>query len=177
MSDDEIPPPADARWRLFAAADMVFVYHLITKVDPRWWRFSRHGLEPSQAIATSRGTAAGALVLDGYGAPMACALLVDAGGSKVGTLEYFALPNPAAHELARRFAPDLIRAAFEGAPIERLYYERFENDPDVLGEVGSEFEVEVTYPDFAMVDGTYEARTTAVLTAERFREWLERRGT
>jgi len=166
-------PPADASWRLLEPSDMVFVYHLVTKVDPRWWRFSRHGLEPSQMLETARGTAAGVVVVDGYGAPVACALLVEAGTSGTGMLEYFALPNPDAQALARRFASDLVGAAFAGAPIRRLYYERFENDPDVLGEVGALFEGEVTFPNFAMIDGHYESRTTCVVSAERFTEWKQ----
>jgi hypothetical protein len=165
---DAIRPPSDATWRLITPKDTPFVYYLVSKVDPRWWRFSRHGLEPSLLVATARGTAAGVIVIDGYGQNVACALLADTGASGTGMLEYFALPNPDAQTLARRFAHDLVGAAFAGTPIRQLYYERFENDPDVLGEVGALFEVEVTFPDFAMIDGRYETRTTSVLTADRF---------
>jgi len=165
---DAIPPPRDATWRLITPNDTQFVYYLVSKVDPRWWRFSRHGLEPSHLVAIARGTAAGVIVINGYGLPVACALLADTGASGTGILEYFALPNPDAQALARRFARDLVAAAFAGAPIRQLYYERFENDPDVLGEVGALFEVEVTFPEFAMIDGHFETRTTSVLTADRF---------
>lgn len=164
-------PPAPPQWRLMSPADMPFVYHLITKVDPRWWRFSRGGLEPSRMIEVARSSAAGALVTDGYGKPVACALLADTGASGTGMFEFFALPNPEAEQLAREFAPELIEAAFAGAPIRRLYYERFHNDPDVLGEVGRLFELEVTFPNFASIDGRYEDRTTSVLTADSFRAW------
>lgn len=85
-----------------------------------------------------------------------------------GMFEYFALPTAHAEALARQFAPDLLAAAFTGADIQRLYYERFENDADVFGDMSALFEVEVTYPEFAMIGGRYENRTTSVLTRERF---------
>lgn len=122
-------------------------------------------------IETAQTTAAGVMVLDGFGKPVACALLADAGASGTAMLEYFALPDPESAALARRFAPELIDAAFIGASIRRLYYERFENDADVLGEVGKLFEVEVTYPRFATIDGAYESRTTLVLLRETFNAW------
>lgn len=171
MTDLSTQPPADASWRLFDPADMPFVYHLVTKVDPRWWRFSRHGLEPSKLLQTAQGIAAGVIIVDGFGSPVACALLADAGSSGTGALEFFALPDPQSEALARRFASELIDAAFKGAPIRQLYYERFENDADVLGEVADLFEVEVTYPDFAMIDGAFENRTIAMLTAKDFKAW------
>ncbi len=122
-------------------------------------------------LETAQGTAAGVLVIDGHGKSVACALLADAGASGTGMLDYFALPDPDAQALARQFAPELVDAAFSGASIRRLYHERFENDPDLLGEFSSLFEVEVTFPDFVMIDGRYEARTTSVLTAQRFEAW------
>ena len=164
---------ADGSWRLLTEADLPFVYHLITKVDPRWWRFSRGGLEPSHVLQTTRSAAAGVMLIDESGIPAACAILTDDGASGTGTLDYFALPNPHAETIARRLAPELIAAAFNGASIRRLYHERFENDPDLFGELSSMFEVEVTYPDFALVAGRYENRTISVLTAERFAEWQE----
>lgn len=164
-------PPGPPQWRLFAPADMPFLYELVTKVDPRWWRFSRHGLEPSRVIETTRAAAAAALVSDGYGKPVACALLADAGVSGTGVFEFFARPDPDSQQLAREFAPQLLEAAFAGTPIRRLYHDRFDNDTDVLGEVGRLFEVEVVYPNFALIDGKYEARTTSVLTAESFKTW------
>jgi len=155
-------------WRLFDTADVPFIYELVTKVDPRWWRFSRVGLEPSALLATTHGISAGVIVVNEHAAPVACAILASTGTAGTGMFEYFALPNAEAEALARKYAPDLLVAAFEGASLRRLYYERFENDADVLGDVASLFEVEVTYPEFAMIDGHYEARTTAVLTLERF---------
>jgi len=166
MSDT---PPGN--WRLFLPADLVFVYELVAELDPRWWRLSRHGLEPARMLALIRAAAAGVVVVDGGGKPVACALLAETGTVGTGLFEYFALPNPEAETVARHFASDLITAAFGGAPVRRLYYERFENDADVLGEVGELFEREVTFPDFAMIDGRYEARVTLSLSRERFAEW------
>ncbi|MCE9621743.1 MAG: hypothetical protein K8R99_05290 [Actinomycetia bacterium] len=157
-------------WRLAEASDIPFVYELVTKVDPRWWRFSRGGLEPSVLLSTAQGISAGVIVVDSVNNPVACAILADAGTMGTGMFEYYALPNPQAEALARRFAPELLAAAFAGAPIRRLYYERFENDAEVFGELSAYFEVEVTYPEFAMIDGRYESRTTSVLTLERFTE-------
>lgn len=170
---DVISPPADASWRLLVPADTPFVYYLVAQVDPRWWRFSRHGLEPMRLLETAKSAAAGVLIADEYGQPMACAILADAGASDTGILEYFALPNPRSQELARRFAPEIVGAAFDGAAIRRIYFERFKSDPDLLGELSTLFEVEVTYPEFAMIDGRYEDRTTLALTSERFASWRE----
>lgn len=176
MSDDLLSIDGsvpDGTWRLAEPTDLPFIYDLVTKVDPRWWRFSRMGLEPMQLLQTAEGTAAGVIVVDERGLPVACAILADAGSSGTGILEYYALPDPTSQALARRFAPELVGAAFGGAPIRRLYHERFDGDPDLLGKFSTAFEVEVIFPDFAMIDGYYEGRTVSVLTAERFFEWLQ----
>ena len=170
MSQIEQATPAGS-WRLLEPSDTPFVYHLVTKVDPRWWRFSRYGLEPSQLVQTAQGIPAGALVLDEVGRPVAAAILAETGSAGTAMLDYFALPVPQAEALACHFAPDLVLAAFEGAGLRRLYYERFRNDAHVLGDVAPFFEVEVTMPDFAMIDGVFEDRTTSVLTAERLAKW------
>lgn len=159
------------RWRLADAADIPFVYDLVAAVDPRWWRFSRKGLEPSALLATAGFIAAGAIVLDATERPVACAVLADASPTGTGTLDYFALPTDEAQALARHFAPEIVAAAFAGAPVRRLQHERFEGDADVLGDVAPLFETEVVFPEFALVDGRYEARTIAVLTADRFAAW------
>lgn len=161
-------------WRMAVADDSLFAYELATALDPRWWRFSRHGLHPHTAMEVASGIAAGATVLDGDGRPVALAVLVETGTTGTGTFEYYALPGT--EETARRMAPDLVAAAFAGAPIRRLYHERFEGDPEVLGPVAELFEVEVKYPQFALLDGKYETRCTSVLTRERFDRWWAQRG-
>ena len=162
---------AQPGWRLISRADTPFVYELVTLVDPRWWRFSRKGLEPSILLENAQSVAAGVIIHNETGRPVACGVLTDAGASTTGTLEYFARPDERSLSLARQFAPEIIRAAFTGSPIRRLYHERFEGDPDVLGEMADLFEVEVTYPSFALVAGQLEQRTVSVLTRERFSEW------
>lgn len=163
--------PGRAGWRLIEPADLPFLYQLVTLVDPRWWRFSRHGLEPAAMLQTVQGIAAGVIVHDDGHRPVAAGLLTDAGASGTGNFELFALPADDALATARAFAPELVAAAFAGAPIRRLYHERFAGDPEVLGAVGELFEIEVTYPAFAQIDGRYEDRTISVLTRERFEQW------
>jgi hypothetical protein len=160
-------------WRLVTPADLPFLYELVTLVDPRWWRFSRDGLEPQQVLAKAQTIAAGALVVDHQQRPVAAALLADAGASGTGSFEYFARPDAACEELAGAFAPELIAAAFAGAPVRRLYIERFDHDPRLLGELEALLVEEVRYPEFAMIAGRWEDRTIAVLTRERFEQWRE----
>jgi hypothetical protein len=166
-------PAAQPGWRLVSPADLPFLYELVTLVDPRWWRFSRDGLEPQQVLAKAQTIAAGALVHDHHQRPVAAALLADAGASGTGNFEYFARPDEASEELARRFAPELIGAAFDGAPIRQLYLERFDGDPELLGEIQPLCDLAVRYPEFAMIGGQWEDRTISVLTRERFQLWRE----
>ena len=131
----------DASWRLLGPSDLPFVYEVITAVDPRWWRFSRHSLDPRQSLATMQAASAAAIVLDEQGTPVACAILAETGVSETGMFDFFALPNPRAEALARRFAPELVGAAFAGATVRRLYHERFENDPELMSVIAPLFEV------------------------------------
>jgi hypothetical protein len=162
-----------AGWRLATRADSVFLYELIAAVDPRWWRFSRHGLEPSRLLGVMGQLSSGAVVFDGRQRPVAFAALADTGAAGTGAFEFFALPDPRSTALARRFAPELVAAAFAATQIRRLYRERFEGDTDLYGDIDDWFEVEVIYPDFALIDGRYESRIIDVVTRERF---LQRTG-
>lgn len=163
------------RWRLATPADLPFVYRLVTQVDPRWYRFSRHGLEPSGLIGLMGGIAAGAIVHDAEDQPVACALLADSTQSGTGTFEYYALPTEHAQRCAVAAAPDLLGAVFAASSPRRLYVERFQNDPLLLAEVIHLFRTEVVLPDFLMIDGVYEDRTTLVLTAEDWWPWQDAR--
>jgi len=167
--------PTEVRWRLASPADLPFVYRLVTEVDPRWYRFSRHGLEPSSMIALMGSIAGGAIVHDSNGQPVACALLADSSESGTGHLEYYALPTPHAERCAALAAPDLLGAVFAASTPRRLYVERFENDPQLLGDAAHLFTPEVVLPDFLLIDGTYEDRTTLVLTADVWWPWHEAR--
>ena len=159
------------QWRLATPADMPFVYRLVTQVDPRWYRFSRHGLEPHAMITLMGSIAGGAIVHDAIGEPVACALLVDSSESGTGNFEYYALPTAHAQQCAAVAAPDLLGAIFSASSPRRLYVERFENDPLLLGEAAHLFTTEVVLPDFLLIDGAYEARTTLVLTADVWWPW------
>ncbi|MDP2290404.1 MAG: hypothetical protein Q8M22_04405 [Actinomycetota bacterium] len=168
-------PPTEVRWRLATPADLPFVYRLVTQVDPRWYRFSRHGLEPSGMIGLMGGIAAGAIVHDSLDEPVACALLADSSASGTGTFEYYALPTPHAQRCAALAAPDLLGAVFATSSPRRLYVERFDNDPHLLGDAEQLLTPEVVLPDFIRIDGVYEARTTMVLTADAWWPWHEAR--
>jgi hypothetical protein len=172
-SADARTPVSQPGWRLVTPADLPFLYELVTLVDPRWWRFSRDGLEPQQVLAKAHTIAAGALVEDHERRPVAAALLADAGASGTGSFEYFARPDEASETLARGFAPALIGAAFDGAPVRRLYVERFDRDARLLGELEGLLVEEVRYPDFAMIAGRWEDRTISVLTRECYQRWHE----
>lgn len=164
---------AEVRWRVATPADLPFVYRLITEIDPRWYRFSRNGLEPSAMLGLMGTIAAGAIVHDDADLPVAAALLFDSSLSGTGTLEYYALPTEHAQRCARLAAPDLLAALFSTSDPRRLYVERFDDDAELFGDVAHLFEPEVVMPDFLRIDGTYEARTTLVLTSERWWQWHE----
>lgn len=172
MSDEA---SADAEhqgsWRLAGQTDVPFLYDLITIVDPRWWRFSRNGLDPRGVLQLIDTVTAAVVVVDATQRPVACAILVDAGASGTATFEYFALPDAEALATANHFAAQIVAAAFAGTSIRRLYHERFETDPFVLGETQELWELEVTYPEFALVEGRHQARTISALTRDRFEAW------
>ncbi len=161
------------RWRLAEPSDLPFVYRLVTQVDPRWYRFSRHGLEPSGMIELMGSIAGGAIVHDSLGEPMACALLADSSESGTGHFEYYALPTVHAARCAALAAPDLLGAVFAASSPRRLYVERFENDPELFGKAAHLFTTEVVLPDFMLIDGIYEQRTTLVLCADDWWAWHE----
>ena len=84
-------------------------------------------------------------------------LLADISGlSAVGMLETFAWPG---HEPAvASVFEELVDAAFAGAPVRKLYYERFDNDPDLLTTMSGAWELEATLPEFALIGGRYVDR-------------------
>lgn len=168
-------PSTQVRWRLATPADLPFVYRLVTQVDPRWYRFSRHGLEPSSMMGLMGGIAAGAIVHDSLGQPVACALLADSSASGTGSFEYYALPTEHAQRCAALAAPDLLAAVFATSSPRRLYVERFDNDPMLLGDAAHLFTTEVVLPDFMRIDGVYEARTTLVIADDVWWPWHDAR--
>jgi hypothetical protein len=160
-------------WRLASAADIPFVYDLVATIDPRWWRFSRHGLDPRRLLGTVESVAAAAAVVGDDGQPIGFSILADISGtSAVGAFEAFALPG---HEdEVASMVPELVSAAFAGAPVRKLFYERFDDDPDLLAYMPGAWQREVTLPAFALVGGTYVDRHIFGLSREEHGRWSER---
>lgn len=149
---------------------MAFLYHLAVTIEPWWWRATRFGAAPPVVVQCIRQMDAGAVVVDASGEPVGAAALAE--GSTVAltaVLDLHALPDPAAHEVVRSVAPDLVRAAFEGAGLRRLYHHQLDGAPDLLGATADLWRPEVVVPDFAMVDGTWRTMTHRALGAEEFR--------
>ena len=84
-------------------------------------------------------------------------------------------PRRTRERCAALAAPDLLGAVFASSSPRRLYVERFDNDPLLLGDAEGLFTPEVVLPDFIRIDGEYEARTTLVLTADAWWPWHEAR--
>jgi hypothetical protein len=125
-------------------------------LDPRWWRVTRGGTSPVAVASTLRRSRSVAVVTAG-GRPIGVAALVEHdGGSATAVLELHAWPG--AEALVRRVAPAIVRAAFVGGGLRRLYHRTFVDDPDVLGDAASWFTAEVRYPAFAWIDGAYRDR-------------------
>lgn len=160
-------------WRLAGPHDISFVYELVTTLDPRWWRFSRHGLDPRRLIASAESVAAGATVFDDTGSAIGFSALADVSGtSAVGQFEVFAWPGHEA-EVAR-VVPELVAAAFAGAPIRKLFHERFDDDPDLLAVMGAAWQREATLPEFAMIGGRFVDRHIFGLSRAEHERWSAR---
>jgi hypothetical protein len=160
-------------WRLAGAADIPFVYELVAIIDPRWWRFSRHGLDPRRLLGSVESVAAAAAITDDDGRPIGFSILADVSGtSAVGAFEVFAVPG---HEDAvASMVPEIVGAAFAGAPVRKLFYERFDDDPDLLVHMAGAWQQEVTLPAFAMVGGRYVDRHIFGVSREQHARWSEK---
>jgi len=159
-------------WRLASAADIPFVYELVSTIDPRWWRFSRHGLDPRRLLDSVESVAAAAAILDDDGKSIGFSILADVSGtSAVGAFEVFSLPS---HEDAvATIVPEIVGAAFAGAPVRKLFYERFDDDPDLLVHMTGAWQQEVTLPAFALIGGKYVDRHIFGLSREQHSRWSE----
>ena len=69
--------------------------------------------------------------------------------------------------------PELVGAAFAGAPVRKLFYERFDDDPDLLVHMPGAWQQEVTLPAFALVGGNYVDRHIFGLSRDDYRNWSE----
>ena len=160
-------------WRLANAADIPFVYDLVAAIDPRWWRFSRHGLDPRRLLGVVESVAAAAAIIADDARPIGFSILADVSGtSAVGAFEVFAVPG---HEdEVAWMVPDIVGAAFGGAPVRKLFYERFDDDPDLLVHMSGAWQHEVTLPGFALIGGRYVDRQILGLSRDQHDRWSER---
>ena len=160
-------------WRLAGVADIPFVYDLVATIDPRWWRFSRHGLDPRRLLGTVESVAAGAAILGEDSQPIGFSILADVSGtSAVGAFEVFALPGH--EEAVASMVPELVSAAFGGAPVRKLFSERFDDDPDLFVHMPGAWQQEVTLPAFALIGGRYVDRHIFGLSREEHERWSAR---
>jgi hypothetical protein len=160
-------------WRLAAPHDAAFVYEFVAAIDPRWWRFSRHGLDPRRLLMTAQSVAAGAVILDDNSQPVGFSLLADVSGtSAVGHFEVFAVPGRE-HDVVP-IVPEVVAAAFGGAPVRKLFHERFDDDPDLMTAMPGAWQLEVTLPEFAMIDGRFVDRHIYGLSRAEYERWSGR---
>ena len=108
---------------------------------------------------------------DDAGNACGIAALAEVGrGSGTAMLDLIAAPDDDAIAVVRRSARQAVAAAFLGTPIRHLYFERFDDDPDLLTEMSC-WVHEVTLPEFALVDGRYADRLTFGLSRAEFDQW------
>ena len=167
------PTSTPARWRFAERADATFLYDLAVAIDPFVWRFSRHGLVPFRALDTVGEYAAIVVVEFDDGTPCGFGGLVDlTGDGRCGQLDLHASPFPAAIGAVRRCAPDIVAAAFSNAPLQRLYVERFDSEPDLFADVAG-LRLDVEIPEFAHVRGRLATRSTSSLSRPEYERSLE----
>lgn len=160
-------PSSDVNWRLFETADVLFAYQLAVGNDPRWWRVSRRGLAPESVVQVLSEYSAGVVIADRSG-DVGIAALAEVGAAGTGLLEVWSLPDDGARKSVASVMVELIASVFGVSGIRCLYHERFDGDPWILGRTETLWRTEVTYPDFALVDGSYEARHIRVLQRDEF---------
>lgn len=122
---------------------------------------------------TADSVAAGAVILDDSQVPVGFSILADVSGtSAVGAFEAFAVPG---HEddVALQVV-DIVAAAFAGAPVRKLFYERFDDDPDLIVQMAGAWQKEVTLPAFALIGGRYVDRHIFGLSREQHTQWTDR---
>ncbi len=149
---------------------MPFLYHLAVTTEPAWWRVTRLGAAPPLVLQRLQQCDALAVVMAPSGDLVGAAALAE--GSLVAAtavLDLQALPEPEAQAVVAALAPDIVRAGFEGAGLRRLYHDRFDGEPDLLGATSPHWAAEVRYPDHARIDGALRARTTYALGSDTFR--------
>jgi hypothetical protein len=90
----------------------------------------------------------------------------------VGAFEVFATPG---HEDAvASMVPELVGAAFAGAPVRKLFSERFDDDPDLFAYMPGAWRQEVPLPAFALIGGRYLDRLIFGLSRQEHEQWSAR---
>lgn len=171
IAPDEDDPASVARWRFTTPADAPFLYGLALALDPRIWRVSRHGTAPLQALEAFNEYAASVTIIGEDGDPCGFAGLVNLSGTiRCAQLDLHASPRGDAIAQVRAVASEIVAAAFGGSPVEQLYSDLFEGDPDLLADVTC-FRDDVVLPEFARIDDRLVRRTTRSTSRAEFTEW------
>ena len=158
---------AGVTWRLSTPSDTLFAYQVAVANDPRWWRACKNGLSPQSVIEVAKSFAAG-VVISNEARDLGIAFLSETGAAGTGMLDIWSLQDSEAIESVSDIIPEILSAAFSASNIRALYFERFENDVDLLGDSRPWWKLQIEYPDFAMIQGKYENRTCWVLTRSDF---------
>jgi len=158
---------SDVTWRLSTPSDIQFAYQVAVANDPRWWRACKNGLSPRTVIEVAQSFAAG-VVISNEARDLGIAVLSETGAAATGMLDVWSLQDSEAIESVSDIIPEILGAAFSASNIRALYFERFENDVDLLGYSRPWWKLQIEYPDFAMIQGKYENRTCWVMTRSDF---------
>jgi hypothetical protein len=144
----------------------------VTAIDPRWWRFASAGTAPMSMLERSEHFAAMGVILDAGGERIgALGLAGLTGAASTAVLDIHVLPGH--EEDGRRIAVLAAQAAFNGSPIDHLYTERFDDDPDLFTDMADAWKLEVRLPEFARVDGRYADRLISGISRAEFEGWFE----
>ena len=159
-------------WRLFTPSDTLFAYQVAVANDPRWWMICKNGLSPQKVLEAAQGFSAGVVIHDDS-RELGIAVLSETGAAGTGKLDVWSLQDEIAIGAVASIIIEILEAAFSASDIRALYFEHFENDIDLLGVTNTWWKTQVVYPEFAMIQGTYEARTCQVLTRSDFEKFSQ----
>ncbi|MEL6890372.1 MAG: hypothetical protein AAFP84_02145 [Actinomycetota bacterium] len=164
-----------ASWRFAEPSDAGFLYDLAVALDPRIWRFSKHGTAPFRALETVGEYEIIAVLEQPDSGPFGFAGLVDlTGDGRCAQLDLHTAPVPGAADAARSVITEVLDAAFANGQIQHLYIERFDDDPDLIGHLDA-FRLEVEIPEFAFVGGRLASRLTYGLSRDEYLTWFDTR--
>lgn len=158
------------RWRIVDDDDAIALYRLLTTTEPSWWRMVRVGLAPATVLAqASIYNAMVAIETDGQLVGVAALTDITVGGIS-GTLDLVAMPDSV--DVVRSVTPAIITSIFRALPLAHLHHERFDGEPDLLGMMSPIWQHEVTFPEFALVEGRYADRLVYGVSRYEADQWL-----